>query len=83
MTGKATPPIHYALMTGDLDEFSKMSTPLHLTKGHIEVVKFLAPLCEDPNIANKEGITPLDLSLLSDNGKEVLPFIIKSKFWKL
>ena len=80
---KGNTPIHYALMTGDLDEFSKMSRPLHLTKGHIEVVKYLASLSEDPNIANKKGVTPVHLASLSDNGKEVLPFIIKSKFWKL
>ena len=84
-------PIHYALLMKEPIEFRNydLTIPLHLTKGHIEVVKYLALVCQNPNLANVDGKTPVFLSLLSDNGYEILPYLIqkqfqdKKNFWKL
>ena len=63
--------------------------PLHLTKDQIEIVKFLASICQNPNKANQQGDTPIHLSLQCDNGMEILPYLIqkeyqdKFNYWKL
>ena len=84
-------PIHYALLMKEPIEYKSfdLTIPLHLTKGHIETVKYLVSVCKNSNIPSVDGKTPVFMSLLSDNGKEILPYLIqkqlqdKKNFWKL
>ena len=86
-------PIHYAILMAesplDFIEKENIKKPLHLTKDQIEIVKFLASLCKNPNVANEDGDTPVHLSLLCNNGMEILPYLIqkeykdKFNYWKL
>ena len=40
-------------------------TPIHeaASFGHLDVIRFLAPLTENPNKPNKNGITPIDVAM--------------------
>ena len=51
-------------------------TPINLAalNGHLEIVRFLAPLSENPNAPNEDGETPIDVA--NDGGhNEIVQFL--------
>ena len=54
-------------MKGQYYSYHEKKRPLHLSKGHIEIVKFLANIFDQPNMKNNAGESPLFLSLQCDN----------------
>ena len=48
-----------------IGHFVDGDTPIHhaAREGHLDVIKFLAPLTENPNAPDKHGNTPIDLAI--------------------
>ena len=77
-------PIHHALFGIDPvnGNVLKLTTPSHLSKSHIETIKFLASICHNPHTPNNGGKTPEYYATTIKNGKEILPYITGKKIMK-